>query len=83
MDRLDVPQGRNGKHKHTIDIIMKDLAQLPPGAARKVPLNSIVEGKAKVRSALKRAARKISKTVATATDDQSCVSGMWINKGKP
>ena len=70
MDKLDVPQGRNGKHKHTVDIILKDLVQLPAGAALKVPLSSLVEGKAKVRSALNRATRKISRTVATATDDQ-------------
>lgn len=70
MDKSNVPQGRNGKHKQTIDIILKDLLQLPDGSALKVPLKSLVEGKAKVRSALNRGTRKIGKTVATATDDQ-------------
>jgi hypothetical protein len=69
MVQADVPQGRNGKHKEIVSIILKDLDQLKDGAALKVPLNGLVDGKARVRSALNRATRKAGRTVATATDE--------------
>lgn len=68
MVQADVPQGRNGKHKQVVTVILRDLDQLTDGAALKVPLDSLVEGKAKVRSALNRASRKAGRIVATATD---------------
>jgi len=68
MVQSDVPQGRNGKHKEIITVILKDLDQLQNGAALRVPLRELAAGKAKVRSALNRAARKAGKTVATASD---------------
>jgi hypothetical protein len=69
MVQADVPQGRNGKHKQIVSIILRDLDQLADGAALKVPLSELAEGKAKVRSALNRATRKSGRTVATATDE--------------
>ena len=68
MIQTDVPQGRNGKHKQIVSIILRDLDQLTDGAALKVPLGELVDGKAKVRSALNRATRKAGRLVATATD---------------
>jgi hypothetical protein len=68
MVQADVPQGRNGKHREIVSIILKDLDQLTEGAALKVPLNDLADGKAKVRSALNRATRKAGRVVATATD---------------
>jgi hypothetical protein len=68
MSQLDVPQGRNGKHKGLITKILSDLDQLPKGAALKIPLAELAEGKENVRSALNRATRKSSRSVATATD---------------
>jgi hypothetical protein len=70
MPQLDVPQGRHGKHKEIVTTILKDLDQLEDGAALKVPLSELVEGKAKVRSALNRATRKNGHIVATASDDE-------------
>lgn len=64
----DVPQGRNGKHKQIVTILLRDLDQLKEGAALKVPLSELADGKAKVRSALNRATRKSGRNVATATD---------------
>jgi hypothetical protein len=64
----DVPQGRNGKHKLVVSIILNDLDQLKDGAALKVPLAGLAETKEKVRSALNRATRKAGRRVATATD---------------
>jgi hypothetical protein len=68
MIQADVPQGRNGKHKEIVTLILKDLDNLTPGAALKIPLDSLVESKEKVRSALNRATRKEGRKVATATD---------------
>jgi hypothetical protein len=69
MAQLDVPQGRNGKHKTVITKILSDLDQLPQGAALKVPLADLAESKEKVRSALNRAIHKGERNVATASDD--------------
>jgi hypothetical protein len=68
MVQADVPQGRNGKHKRIITLLLKDLDQLEEGAALKVPLSELADGKIKVRSALNRATRKAGRVVATATD---------------
>jgi len=65
---LDVPQGRNGKHKQIVTNILSDLDQVQKGTALKVPLAELAESKEKVRSALNRATRKAGRNVATATD---------------
>lgn len=64
----EVPQGRHGKHKGVISIILQDLDRLKDGSALKVPLAELSEGKAKVRAALNRAVRKTGRRVATASD---------------
>jgi hypothetical protein len=69
MAQMDVPQGRNGKHKQIVMKILSDLDQVPKGVALKVPLAQLTEGKERVRSALNRATRKSGRTVATASDD--------------
>jgi hypothetical protein len=66
--QLDVPQGRNGKHKQIITRILADLDQIEDGAALKVPLAELAESKEKVRSALNRAIHKSGRSVATASD---------------
>ena len=68
MAQLDVPQGRNGKHKQVVSKILSDLAQVADGVALKIPLAGLVESKEKVRSALNRATRRAGRKVATATD---------------
>lgn len=68
MAQVDVPQGRNGKHKAVVTKILADLDQLPEGAALKIPLADLAESKEKVRSALNRATHKGSRNVATASD---------------
>jgi hypothetical protein len=66
----DVPQGRNGKHKQIVTKILSDLDQLHTGMALKVPLATLAESKANVRSALNRATRKAKRMVATASDGE-------------
>ena len=68
MVQSDVPQGRNGKHKEIVTIILKDLDRLKAGSALKVPLAALAQSKEKVRSALNRATRKAGRKVATASD---------------
>jgi DNA helicase TIP49 (TBP-interacting protein) len=69
MQQADVPQGRNGKHKEIVSMILSDLDQSPKGVALKVPLAQLAESKERVRSALNRATRKSGRHVATASDD--------------
>ncbi len=64
----EVPQGRHGKHKRVVSIILRDLDRLKDGSALKVPLEELPEGKAKVRSALNREARKTGRRLATVSD---------------
>src|ERR1700757_3895637 len=68
MAQVDVPQGRNGKHKQIVTKILADLDQLPEGAALRVPLAELAESKENVRSALNRAIHKGGRNVATASD---------------
>jgi hypothetical protein len=68
MSQIDVPQGRNGKHKQIVTKILTDLDHLPEGVALKVPLAELEEGKENVRSALNRAVHKGDRNVATASD---------------
>ena len=68
MPQVDVPQGRNGKHKQIVTQIFSDLDQLPAGVALKVPLAQLEESKENVRSALNRAVHKDKRNVATASD---------------
>jgi hypothetical protein len=68
MPQVDVPQGRNGKHKTIVSQILSDLDQLEAGVALKVPLAGLSDTKENVRSALNRATRKGGRNVATASD---------------
>jgi len=68
MARIDVPQGRNGKHKEIVTRILSDLNQIEKGNALKLPLATLDCGKELVRSALNRATLKAGRRVATATD---------------
>jgi len=74
--QVDVPHGRNGKHKEIVTDILNDLAQLKDGSALKIPLKDI-DAKEKIRSALNRATRKAKMTVATAADAEFLY--VWIS----
>ena len=68
MAQVDVPQGRNGKHKAIVTKILSDLDQVQKGVALKVPLAQLADTKENVRAALNRATRKSGRNVATASD---------------
>jgi len=67
-ERVNVPTGRNGKHKTIVAAILGDLEGLDRGQALKIPLTELPDTKVNIRSALNRATRKLHREVATATD---------------
>ncbi len=68
--RVNVPTGRNGKHKEIVNAILEDLEQLEPGRSLKIALSALPDTKVNIRSALNRATRKLNRSVATAADDK-------------
>jgi hypothetical protein len=66
----EIPQGRNGKHKEIVTILLRDLDLLKEGAALKIPLAELPDTKENVRSALNRATRKAGRKVSTAMDGE-------------
>jgi len=68
--RVNVPTGRNGKHKSIVTDILKNLEGLAEGQALKIPLSDLPDNKVNIRSALNRATHKLRKSVATATDEE-------------
>ena len=69
MPLADVPQGRQ-KHQDIVTKILSNLERAPKGYALKVPLAQLKDTKKRVRAALGRAARKHSRQLATASDEQ-------------
>jgi hypothetical protein len=71
IQQVDVPKGRDGKHKQIISQLLHDIAQLAPGAALKVPLDQLPDTKENIRSALSRAAREKKINLATSSDEDA------------
>ena len=61
MQQADVPQSRNGKHRHIVTAILSDVMDLKEGAAIKIPLEALKDTKENVRSALSRESKKCCK----------------------
>jgi hypothetical protein len=70
MLQVDVPKGRDGKHKSIITRLLGDIAQLGDGAALKIPLSQLPDTKENIRSALSRAARQADIQLATSSNDE-------------
>jgi hypothetical protein len=68
MAQMDVPQGRNGKHKGIVSAILAELGDLKVGEALKIELAELNDSKENVRSALNRASHKLNRPLATAAD---------------
>jgi len=66
--QLDVPKGRDGKHKQIVTQLLTDLDNLADGSALRVPLNALPDSKENIRSALNRATRQRGMDVATSSD---------------
>lgn len=67
--QVDVPKGRDGKHKGIITQLLSDIAQLNDGSALKIPLSELPDTKENIRSALSRAARQNDLDIATSSND--------------
>lgn len=68
--QLDVPKGRDGKHKLIVTQILSDLEQLSTGQALRVPLSALPDTKVNIRSALNRATHQHGLDVATSSDQE-------------
>lgn len=68
INQIDVPKGRDGKHKKIVTQLLSDIEQLEPDCALKVPLKSLPDSKENIRSALNRATRQKGIEVATSSD---------------
>ena len=66
--QLDVPNGRDGKHKKIVTQLLSDIDQLDHGKALKVPLAALPDTKENIRAALNRATRQKEIEVATSSD---------------
>jgi hypothetical protein len=74
--QLNVPRGRDGKHKKIVLELMSDIDHLEPGSALKVPLSALPDTKENIRSALNRATRQSGIEVATSSDAEFLY--VWI-----
>jgi hypothetical protein len=66
--QLDVPKGRDGKHKRIVTQLLSDIDQLVAGTALKIPLSALPDTKENIRSALNRATHFRGMEVATSSD---------------
>ena len=77
--QVDVPKGRDGKHKQIISQILQGIEQLKDGSALKIPIAELPDTKENIRSALSRAARQQKIDIATSSDETS----LYVWKTRP
>jgi hypothetical protein len=70
IQQIDVPTGRDGKHKRIVTQLLSDLEQLEPGRALRVPITALPDSKENIRSALNRATHQKNMDVATSSDNE-------------
>jgi hypothetical protein len=68
--QVNVPKGRDGKHKEIVTQLLADIAQLGPGTALKIRLSELPDTKENIRSALSRAARQARINLATSSNEE-------------
>jgi hypothetical protein len=68
ISQVDVPKGRDGKHKKIITQLLGDIAQLNAGSALKIPLVELPDTKENIRAALSRAAAQRKLSIATSSN---------------
>ncbi|MGD0733289.1 MAG: hypothetical protein ABR956_18635 [Terracidiphilus sp.] len=69
--QIDVPKGRDGKHKKIVGQLLSDIDQLKAGSALRVPLSALPDTKENIRAALNRATRQRNIEVATSSDEHN------------
>jgi hypothetical protein len=70
MLQVDVPKGRDGKHRQIVEMLLADISQLDKGSALKIPLAALPDTKENIRAALSRATRQKGIDIATSSDDE-------------
>jgi hypothetical protein len=71
VNRVDVPQGRKGKHRKVVADILADLTKLKAQQAVKIPLSTLNGEKMQnLRSALNRVTREKNIPVVTSSDEK-------------
>ena len=68
--QVDVPKGRDGKHKKIITQLLSDIEQLEEDRALRIPLSALPDSKENIRSALNRATHQKGIEVATSSDSE-------------
>lgn len=68
--QVDVPKGREGKHKKIVGQLMSDIERLEPDRALRVPLEALPDSKENIRSALNRATHQRGMNIATSSDSE-------------
>jgi hypothetical protein len=68
ISQVDVPKGRDGKHKKIITQLLGDIAQLKADSALKIPLSELPDTKENIRAALSRAAAQKKLSIATSSN---------------
>jgi hypothetical protein len=66
--QVDVPKGRDGKHKRIVSRLLADIDELKPGSALKIPLEALPDSKENIRAALNRATHLRGIEVSTSSD---------------
>ncbi len=79
--QVDVPKGRDGKHKQIVSRLLTDLNELKPGSALKIPLEALPDSKENIRAALNRATRLRGIEVATSSDAEHLY--VWKTESQP
>lgn len=69
--QTEVPRGRDGKHKQIVEQLLRELGELKPGMAMKIPLDQLPDSKENIRSALSRAANQRHMDIATSSNDEN------------
>jgi hypothetical protein len=67
--QVNVPKGRDGKHKQIVQQLIDGIDQLKDGSALKIRLADLPDSKENIRSALSRATRQKNIEIATSSDE--------------
>lgn len=81
VSQVELPSGRNGKHKAIVTKLLSDLDQLQSGRALKIPISELPDSKENIRSALNRATTLKKIDVATSSDEEYFY--VWIPERDP
>jgi TusA-related sulfurtransferase len=77
--QVDVPKGRDGKHKQIVAQLLEGIEQLKKGSALKIALAELPDTKENIRAALSRASKQKRLDLATSSDEHYLY--VWKNGG--